>query len=92
MDAAERPANADLLETILKAIPYPHLISDIDVHSEPDVLRFTWRGARYRIDAGKNCEEMERGCLVGSDKAILMERLVRVVGIQMAAGNQVLPS
>jgi hypothetical protein len=91
MDAAAKPANAELLETVLKAVPYPHQISDIDVHTDPEVLRFSWRGTRYRVDSGKHCEEVEGGCLVGSDKAILMRRLICVVGFQISCGTTVVP-
>ena len=37
-----------IFELLLKAIPHPHLIKQIEM--EPEAIRFTWRGARYRVE------------------------------------------
>lgn len=78
MSDQKAPANAQLLSTVLIALPYTHLMSDIDMHSSPDVLRFTWRGTRYRVSETFGVDEVGDGVLIGSDKAILLERLLKV--------------
>ncbi len=69
--------NVATLEIVLKALPYPHQIHDIDL-SQPEVLRFSWRGARYRVDESLRAEEIQGDVLVGSDLAILMRRVLQL--------------
>lgn len=84
--------NAKVLELVLQAVPYPHLIRDIDLHSQPDVLRFTWRCTRYRVNEHLSVEEVEGDILVGSDIAILMERTLRLADFALASQQMVLPA
>lgn len=72
------PANAALLNTVLIALPYTHLMSDIDMHTSEDSMRFTWRGTRYRVSESLGVDEFGDGVLIRSDKAILLERLLKV--------------
>lgn len=85
-------ANIGLLEIVLKAVPHAHLISDIDVHTNPKELRFTWRGHRYVVQDGLHVDESEPGLLVGSDLAILMERVLRLTHASMRINDLVLPA
>jgi hypothetical protein len=72
-------------------VPYAHLIGHVDLHNDPTVVRFSWRGARYRVDERLHVEQMENGCLVGSDLAILMERVLRLVDCAMRTDGIVFP-
>lgn len=78
MSENKAPANVEILNVVLVAIPYAHLMSDIDMHNSSDSLRFTWRGTRYRVSEHFGVDEVGDGVLIGSDKAILMERLLKV--------------
>lgn len=84
-------ANTRMLEVVLKAIPYPALIRDIDLSTEEE-LRFTWRGARYRVSTRYHVEEVHDGFLSGSDASILLERALRLTASQVDAGHPVLPA
>ncbi len=84
--------NAKALELVLQAVPYPHLIRDIDLHTQPDVLRFTWRGSRYRVGEHLHVEEVDGDVLIGSDLAILMERTIRLAHSAVASCRMVLPA
>ena len=74
---SERDSNVATLELVLKALPYPHQITDIDL-SQSGVLRFTWRGARYRVDERLDVDETDGVVLCGSDAAILMRRVLQL--------------
>jgi hypothetical protein len=76
----------------LQALPHPHLIRDIDLHSAPDVLRFTWRGTRYRVDETLGVEEVQGSVLSNTDGAVLMERLLRLVSYELKRVDTVLPA
>jgi len=67
--------NEELLELVITSLPYPEQIKDIDV-SEPDAIRFTWRGDRFRVSNTTHVEQVDRGCLCGSNIAILLRRLI----------------
>jgi len=63
-----------IIEVLINALPYPNQIKDIDLISEKDSVRFTWRSARYRVNTDLFVEEVKGGCLAGSDAAILIRR------------------
>lgn len=65
---------AQIIELLINALPYPNQIKDIDMSSEAEAVRFTWRGIRYRVDGKLNTDEVDKGCLVGSDLAILLRQ------------------
>lgn len=71
-----------LLELILRGLPYSNQIKNIDTQSESQAVRFDWRGARYRVytvgEYGLDVEEVGNGVLIGSDKAILMAGLLKI--------------
>jgi hypothetical protein len=81
-----------ILETVLKAVPHPHLIENIELQPDAIVLRFTWRGTRYRVDELFRCEEIGEGVLIGSDLAILMERTLQLTAAALRNGGMVQPS
>lgn len=71
-----------LLELVLRGLPYSNQIKNIDTQSESQAIRFDWRGTRYRIytigEYGLDVEEVGNGVLIGSDQAILMRSLLEV--------------
>jgi hypothetical protein len=85
------PAHTEILDTVLKAVPHPHLLSSIDFGSD-DVVRFTWRGTRYRVDSNFSCDEVGDGVLIGSDLAILMERTLKLSRALTRCGQLVMPA
>lgn len=68
---------SQLTEIVYGSIPYPHLITGLDIESEKEAIRFDWRRTRYRMSLGGNVEEVRGGLLVTSDCAILMEELIK---------------
>lgn len=70
---------ASLVERVYRSIPYSMGISNLDITSEENAIRFDWRGTRYRVDANGGTEEVGNGVLIGSDCAILMEAIIRGV-------------
>jgi hypothetical protein len=71
----------EAVELIVAALPYPAQIRDWDTTSESDALRFTWRGNRFRFSYATSwlCEEVDDCFLRGSDLALLVEHLVKIV-------------
>jgi len=71
---AKMYSQAQIIELLINALPYPNQIKDIDLISEKDSVRFTWRSARYRVNTNVFVEEVKGGCLASSDAAILICR------------------
>jgi hypothetical protein len=71
---AKSNVQADLVEAIMKSVPYPQHIHNIDF-SEPDVIRLEWRGDKFRVTE-RMSEEIDDSMLKGSNIAILFETLV----------------
>ncbi|KKL50882.1 hypothetical protein LCGC14_2301060 [marine sediment metagenome] len=67
--------NDKIIECVIKAIPYPEHISDIEL--DDDCVRFTWRTDRFKVSDSGMVEELEDIFLKGSNIAILMERLIK---------------
>jgi hypothetical protein len=82
----------EVLETVLKAVPHPHLIENIELQPDANVLRFTWRGTRFRVDELFRCDEVGDGVLIGSDQAILMERTLQLTAAALRTGGMVQPA
>jgi hypothetical protein len=68
---------AQILEVVLRAIPFPNQVRDLDLAREPDALRFTWRGTRFRVSDTLHVEESDGRFLSGSDLATLLGALLR---------------
>ena len=66
----------EIIQAVIQVIPYPQQMKDIDF-SESDAVRFAWRGVTYRVDKTLDVGECDRGCLRGSDLAILMRELLK---------------
>lgn len=71
-----------LLELVLRGLPYSNQIKNIDTQSESQAIRFDWRDTRYRVytvgEYGLDVEEVGNGVLIGSDRAILMRALLEI--------------
>lgn len=66
---------------VLRAMPHPDQVDDIDIHAKPAAVRFTWRGSRFQLAVSAashsaHVEEVADGMLVRSNVAIMVERLV----------------
>ena len=70
---------AKFVEAIVKALPYPQHITDWDLDSEEEAIRFTWRRAQFRQSTAYShrVEECENGLLKGSNLAIVVEALIK---------------
>lgn len=69
-----------VIERVIKALPHPDQIINIDVTSERSAVRFAWRGITYRVSLGLMVEEVGNGVLIGSDRAMLIDRLIKLAG------------
>jgi hypothetical protein len=66
-----------VVTVINRALPYSNQIEDWDL-SKPNVIRFTWRGSRFRVGNGIYVEECTpTGFLLGSVSAIMLQELLR---------------
>ena len=74
---------AKIIELIIRALPHPHLIRDIDIGI--NYVRFTWRGSRYSVNERGDVEEVGDGVLIGSDRAILMRTCLEQIQAYDAA-------
>ena len=74
----EAMTKAQIVTTIVKALPYPEHIDSFDLESEEKAVRFSWRSQRFRVAPSQPfaVEECTRGFLSGSDQAILLEALL----------------
>jgi len=68
--------NSELLELVIASLPYPDQITNIDFTSSDIAIRFSWRGDKFRVSNNKMVEQVERGCLAGSNLAIVLEHLI----------------
>jgi len=64
----------EIFEIVVKSIPYPQHMSDIETHE--DHIRFTWRGDRFRVSKSLHVEEVTKGCLSGSNLAIFLRSIL----------------
>jgi hypothetical protein len=67
----------ELIEAIMRAVPYPQHINAIDLDSEADAIRFTWRGDRFRVSTTLFVETSDGHFLNGGNLSILMEQLIK---------------
>ena len=70
----------------LMRIPYAEHISAVDLDIEPNAIRFNWRGDGFRLSLqNMMVEEVETpGILAGSNKAILMESIIKSCWIRLS--------
>lgn len=74
-----------IIELLLRALPYPQQMKNIAIGTND--VRFDWRGTRYRVTEDGHVDEMENGCLVCSDRAILMRKCIDCVMAYDAAAE-----
>ena len=74
---------AQTLEAIIKAFPYPYQITDIDLEREGYVC-FTWRSTRFQVSCSSFITEtVEPPFLVGDNQSILAEALIKRAYVDM---------
>ncbi len=66
-----------LVELVYKALPYSEQISKLNTVKYNDAIFFEWRGSSFRVDEGFRCDEVNDHLLMGTDKSLLLERLVK---------------
>lgn len=76
-----------ILESMFRKLPYSYHIKNIDL-SAKDEVRFTWRGTSYVADTFGSVWEVENGCLVSSDRSILMRFVLRQHAVENAEQDQ----
>jgi hypothetical protein len=65
----------EIILKVCQVIPYPEQIKFVD--AEDDCFRFEWRGNVFRVDSDLNTEEIQGSMLVGSNTAILLQKLLK---------------
>ena len=74
---------AQAIEAIVKAFPFPAQITDIDLERE-GYVRFTWRGTRFQVSCSTfMTETVEPPFLVGDNQSILAEALIKRAYVDM---------
>jgi hypothetical protein len=66
-----------LVQVVIKVLPYAEQMRDLDLFREMEAIRFTWRGDRFRVSLSGFTETVDNGMLVGGNRAILMQALVQ---------------
>lgn len=69
----------EAVEMVVKALPYPEHITAWDTATEEGVVRFTWRGDRFRYSytGSGMVEEVDDCFLRSSNLAILVEYAIK---------------
>jgi len=68
-------SNSEILEMVLNSLPYTNQISDIDFSGKNEI-RFSWRGARFRVNETLHVEEVKGVIFAGSNSALLFQSLL----------------
>ena len=78
-EVTETARKAQVVEAVVKALPYPQHITDWDFDTDEGAVRFTWRRDRFRMSTCHSMmvEECKNGCLHGSNLAIVVEALIK---------------
>lgn len=66
----------ELLTAVLKSLPHSNHIDDLDLSSETEAIRFTWRQSKLRVQLSGHVDEVGDGFLVGSNLSILVRQLL----------------
>ncbi len=64
-----------LLELIIRSLPYPDQIRDIQM--EDNAVRFVWRSQHFRVTTNLHAEQIGSGVLIGDDASILLRVLLQ---------------
>ena len=76
-----------ILELVIQAMPNPEHIGRIDVESEDNAVRFSWRGVRFRVSSGLFVEEAHNSMLCGSNLATVVQALLKAKGGDLERGS-----
>jgi hypothetical protein len=66
-----------ILELVIKSIPDPILMSDIDIDSEEFAIRFRWRNSIFRVTDCLSVDSIQGSFLVSDSLAKLLETLLK---------------
>lgn len=78
----------ELLELLIKAIPYAEHLSKLQTQHEGDFIIFTWRGGEYKMTTSFLTCELD-GCIGKyNDASLLMEALVKRAYIDSLSQNK----
>lgn len=69
--------NSEILNTVMKSLPYADQIRDVDMSSENSVIRFRWRSHEFRVSGSLHVETIQNDCLHGCDLAIVMRQMLK---------------
>lgn len=87
----DKISNDVIMEIMMKSIPYPDQIMEID-SAEANVVRFTWRSRRYRVSGSTAklfVETVRDIFLEGSDISILMQALLNRQYVQYFINKEI---
>lgn len=70
-------SKSELIELVHSALPYSDQIQELDISSEEDAIRFSWRGDTYRVDFNLYCYKVEFSCLVGDKTSMLIRTVLQ---------------
>jgi hypothetical protein len=66
----------EILELVIQRMPCPNRMLELDL-TEQNAIRFTWREKRFRVFDNFFVEEVDKGCLVHTTTAELLQALLR---------------
>jgi len=69
--------NNEILNLVLAAMPYADQIRDVDMTSEENAIRFTWRHDRFRVDGGLDVGTVQNSCIHGCNLSIIMRTMLK---------------
>lgn len=72
-------STGDLMAGLIKALPYPDQIINIDLNTHPDAIRFDWRGVSFKASIDGEVYETRDCGLAGSNIAMLVRELLKRV-------------
>ena len=67
----------EVVMRIVQKWPYADQIVSLDWQVEENAIRLGWRGDKFRVSTNLMVEEVEGGCLSGSNLAIVLEALLK---------------
>ena len=86
-------AKDEVVEVIIRALPYAGQINKLDTTGDDSAVRFTWRGTEFRVSTSGtfSTETVEGPMLVGGNMSILLEALLVRTALSMYAEARDLP-
>ena len=69
---------SEIITVVVNSLP--SAIQELDLESERDAIRFTWKGSRFRVSDSLSVSEVDGGLLkMCTTVTILMEQLLNMV-------------